>query len=957
MSNKDMSREEIAEIEIGKTNITPPGKWFLVIAFLVTIFAIPLVQYVWELQADLQAGAKRGLLPKAFSVFSFAEEKDFDKFRQQETGLVSTVYLTRLLNSKTIEKTKKFESTIEEESWLLKTVGPSVENLLIGALGGGSQNVYCGRDGWLFFRPTIEYLTGRGFLEPAVMKRRSQPGSGAGEQIQPDPVKAIVDFRNQLAHRGIELVVLPSPAKATIYPERFSPRYENFAAPLHNPSYGEFVRRLESQGVRVLDPTHILLQAKAKEEMFLKTDTHWTPAGSELVARALADYLDKNRLLPRRTPASYVRVAGKAENAGDLAKMLKVSSNFGYGKQQVDLHPVQQSDGAPWAPSRDADILVLGDSYANIFSLDGMGWGSGSGLVQQLAYYLQRPVDSILANDNGSFTTRQQLGNELRRGQDRLAGKKVVIYEFATRELAVGNWKLVDLTPGKPAEPAATAEEAAVSGTPAEKPGQLMLEGVIEEITQPPRPGSTAYKDAVIAMHLKNVTVAGKPFKRSHVVMFTWGMRDNVVTASSRYKRGQRVALKVRPWGEVEQKYGSYQRIELQNDDAMLLDIYWLVQPEDELDARPVVRAASLGVSLGSAGEKVEIKQVPDAQVQAQPQEPKPNSTFSGDVKALFQNRLFEINKELEEKQTRVYPGIDGWLFSKQEIGHIVKGQFWGEAAQAASTATKPENRDPLPAILDFKQQLDGAGIELIVVPVPAKAHVYPDKLVEGIQAGQVGSGSRFDPAHQQFLTLLETSGIDYLDVTRLFLEARSNKGPAVFLQQDTHWSPYGMSLVARALKEKVDQRPWLRDLAKLKYLKKPETLKMKGDLADDLEAVTISRISQVDNGKEAAVASDRNSPILLLGDSHTLIFHSGGDMHAEGAGLPELLSYEFGLNIDLVGVRGSGATPARVELVRRRDNLKGKKVVIWCFTVREYTESTTGWQKLLVIRQPKTSQ
>jgi len=74
--------------------------------------------------------------------------------------------------------------------------------------------------------------------------------------------------------------------------------------------------------------------------------------------------------------------------------------------------------------------------------------------------------------------------------------------------------------------------------------------------------------------------------------------------------------------------------------------------------------------------------------------------------------------------------------------------------------------------------------------------------------------------------------------------------------------------------------------------------------------------------------------------------------MHAEGAGLPELLSYELGVNVDLVGVRGSGATPARVELVRRRDNLKGKKMVIWCFTVREYTESQTGWQKLPVIRQ-----
>ena len=73
--------------------------------------------------------------------------------------------------------------------------------------------------------------------------------------------------------------------------------------------------------------------------------------------------------------------------------------------------------------------------------------------------------------------------------------------------------------------------------------------------------------------------------------------------------------------------------------------------------------------------------------------------------------------------------------------------------------------------------------------------------------------------------------------------------------------------------------------------------------------------------------------------------------MHAKDAGLPEQLAYQLGLNVDLVGVRGSGATPARVELARRRDNLAGKKLAIWCFTVREYTESLTGWRKVPVIR------
>ena len=58
-----------------------------------------------------------------------------------------------------------------------------------------------------------------------------------------------------------------------------------------------------------------------------------------------------------------------------------------------------------------------------------------------------------------------------------------------------------------------------------------------------------------------------------------------------------------------------------------------------------------------------------------------------------------------------------------------------------------------------------------------------------------------------------------------------------------------------------------------------------------------------------------------------------------------------LGVPIDLVGVRGSGATPARMSLLRRRDNMAGKKLVIWCFTAREFTEAPGGWRKLPVIR------
>jgi alginate O-acetyltransferase complex protein AlgJ len=76
-------------------------------------------------------------------------------------------------------------------------------------------------------------------------------------------------------------------------------------------------------------------------------------------------------------------------------------------------------------------------------------------------------------------------------------------------------------------------------------------------------------------------------------------------------------------------------------------------------------------------------------------------------------------------------------------------------------------------------------------------------------------------------------------------------------------------------------------------------------------------------------------------------VFHAGADLHGIGAGLADQLAVELGIPVDVIGVCGSGATPARVNLMRRAKAnsayLAGKKVVIWCFAAREFSEST-GW-------------
>ena len=84
--------------------------------------------------------------------------------------------------------------------------------------------------------------------------------------------------------------------------------------------------------------------------------------------------------------------------------------------------------------------------------------------------------------------------------------------------------------------------------------------------------------------------------------------------------------------------------------------------------------------------------------------------------------------KQADKADSYVVPGSDGWLFLTRELRHVGVGKFWGAAAAKVSRA-KPKYADPLPAIINFNAQLKKLGIDLILVPVPPKAVVYPDKL------------------------------------------------------------------------------------------------------------------------------------------------------------------------------------------------------------------------------------
>lgn len=319
---------------------------------------------------------------------------------------------------------------------------------------------------------------------------------------------------------------------------------------------------------------------------------------------------------------------------------------------------------------------------------------------------------------------------------------------------------------------------------------------------------------------------------------------------------------------------------------------------------------------------------------------------FSSELAATFQN--------LEKKNAAAGAGADGWLFFAGELRLLSLGRFWGEDAPKVSRAHKPELADPVPAILDFQQQLKARGIDLVLVPVPPKAAIYPEKIVPGFDVRSADPA----PVLHRFYDELRAASLDVLDLTQLLIQNRENPRGAVFCKTDSHWSGIGCVLAAQAIAENV-RRKLTPPATRKEYVSDWKEVQISGDLDGLLppdahkpgpEKIEVQSVSE--KGTGAAVEPDANSPLLLLGDSHTLVYH---DFLAERSGLLDQLARELGFAPDLIGTRGSGATPVRLNLYRRSlkdaGYLAKKKVVVWCFAAREFTEATEGWAKAPIAK------
>ncbi|MDH4413405.1 MAG: hypothetical protein QE484_08870 [Rhizobium sp.] len=219
-------------------------------------------------------------------------------------------------------------------------------NVRYALLGAGRKGVIVGDEGWFF---TSEEF-------------KSVPTKDID-----DAVDHIAKIRDDLQARGITLVLAPLPAKSDIYAEEVPSLLRSAAMA---DAYGAFTAALEQRDITVADMRKALLAAKPFGEVFLKSDTHWSPAGAKAAAEAVQSSAQKTGIdLPSQeltaewqTPVSLW---------GDLTKFVTspdYAPRVGLSEESVPIYRTSVSADASgtdiFGDDSSVPVMLVGTSYS-----------------------------------------------------------------------------------------------------------------------------------------------------------------------------------------------------------------------------------------------------------------------------------------------------------------------------------------------------------------------------------------------------------------------------------------------------------------------------------------------------------------------------------------------------------------------------------------------------------------
>ncbi|MGE8352035.1 MAG: alginate O-acetyltransferase [Pseudomonas protegens] len=310
--------------------------------------------------------------------------------------------------------TKAVETHYDEE-FPIKRLGTNLWAALDFKLfNEGRPGVVLGRDQWLYSDEEFN---------PIVNEELNLQGNYA----------LVEGVRQQLKARGVKLVMAIVPAKVRLYPEHLG---DVQPASIHANLYQDFHARVAANKILAPDLLGPLQQAKQQgQQVFLRTDTHWTPSGAEIAAKQLAQSIAEKAPLSGQPQRFVTEAEQTVAHKGDLRLFLPLDplfENLMPAQEPLDKRVTRAADDQPAADdalfaNNDVPVALVGTSYSA-----NPNWN----FVGALKQALHSDVVSYAEDGHGPILP---MLSYLKSDDFKNNPPQVLIWEFPERYLPVNN--------------------------------------------------------------------------------------------------------------------------------------------------------------------------------------------------------------------------------------------------------------------------------------------------------------------------------------------------------------------------------------------------------------------------------------------------------------------------------------------------------------------------------------
>jgi len=288
------------------------------------------------------------------------------------------------------------------------------------------------------------------------------------------------------------------------------------------------------------------------------------------------------------------------------------------------------------------------------------------------------------------------------------------------------------------------------------------------------------------------------------------------------------------------------------------------------------------------------------------------------------------------------------WLYYRQDVEFLV------QPSPLDVRAAKLDN--PIKAIEKFRDQLKAKGVELLVVVVPGKPSIYPERLTGQNGIKPVVAGGDYLGHGKMILDSLTALGFNTVDLYTPLWAAKANDNElgALYLNDDTHWTPRGAEIAAHEISAKVQQMvdADLIDVGSesMDYVASDSVADRMGDIGEmsGLNKYEVFKVQPVvghvvkDSSGTPFKDDFRKAKILILGDSFSRIYQTDSPVNA---GWIAHFAKNMKRPVASIVSDGGASTLVREKLARRAGVLKGKKLLIWEFVERDLRFGAEGWK------------